>query len=95
MSWAVIRSLSPDLRTLPSSTLATLSLRAISAMSTSLPLNENDEARNDAQLWNLGQEIDQLFRDAIGEVLLVLVRAHVQEGQHGDRTVGRSDDSGR
>ena len=45
MSCAVMRNLSPDLRTLPSSTLATLSLRAISAMSTSLPLNENDEVR--------------------------------------------------
>ena len=45
MSWAVIRNLSPDLRTLPSSTLATLSLRAISAMPTSLPLKENDEVR--------------------------------------------------
>ena len=40
-----MRTLSPDLRTLPSSTFATLSLRAISAMSTSLPLNENDDVR--------------------------------------------------
>ena len=40
-----MRNVSPDLRTLPSSTFATLSLRAISAMSTSLPLNENDEVR--------------------------------------------------
>ena len=40
-----MRNVSPDLRTLPSSTFATLSLRAISAMSTSLPLNENEEVR--------------------------------------------------
>src|SRR6266498_2181916 len=40
-----MRKLLPDLRTLPSSTCATLSAFAIVATSTSLPLNENDEVR--------------------------------------------------
>ena len=45
MSWAVIRNCSPLRRTEPSSTLATCSCRAISGISTPLPLNENDEVR--------------------------------------------------
>src|SRR3984893_10285766 len=45
MSCAVIRNWSPLLRTEPSSTLATCSCRAISGISTPLPLNENDEVR--------------------------------------------------
>ena len=39
------RKVLADLRTLPSSTLATFSALAIVATSTSLPLNENDEVR--------------------------------------------------
>ena len=40
-----MRKVLADLRTLPSSTLATFSALAIVAISTSLPLNENDEVR--------------------------------------------------
>src|SRR6476659_4565886 len=40
-----MRSMLPDLRTLPSSTLATLSAFAIVATSTALSLNENDDVR--------------------------------------------------
>src|SRR6478672_2225810 len=40
-----MRSMLPDLRTLPSSTLATLSAFAIVATSTDLSLNENDDVR--------------------------------------------------
>ena len=45
MSCAVILTRLPDLRTLPSSTVATLSFRATVGMSTSLPLNEKAEVR--------------------------------------------------
>ena len=45
ISCAVIRTELPDLRTEPSSTCATCSVRAISGIATSLPLNENDEVR--------------------------------------------------
>ena len=41
----MIRTALPDLRTEPSSTCATCSVRAISGMPVSLPLNANDEVR--------------------------------------------------
>ena len=95
ISCAVIRTWSPDLRTEPSSTCATCSCRAISAIPISLPLNENDDVR--AVTWssrNLGEQVQQLLRDAVGEVLLVLVGAHVDERQHGDRALGRRGAAG-
>ena len=45
ISCAVIRTELPALRTEPSSTCATCSVRAISGMPVSLPLNANDEVR--------------------------------------------------
>ena len=46
MSWAVIRSRFPALRTLPSSTVATLSCSPISRMSWFFPLNANADVRD-------------------------------------------------
>jgi hypothetical protein len=53
MSWAVTRSLLPDLRTLPSSTLATSSVFAMVATSTSFPLNEKDDVRAMTRSWGI------------------------------------------
>src|SRR4029079_13284715 len=46
-----MRRVSPDLRTLPSSTFATLRVFAISAMPASLPLNANDDVRAMTRIW--------------------------------------------
>ncbi len=37
-----------------------------------------------AQVANAGKGVDQLFGEAVREVLLVALRAHVGERQHGD-----------
>ena len=46
---------------------------------------ERGRARGDAQAANLGEHVQQLFRQPVGEVLVVLVATHVDERQHGDR----------
>ena len=46
---------------------------------------ERRRAARDPQLRDLGQGVEQLLGEAVGEVLLVLAGAHVHEGQHGDR----------
>jgi hypothetical protein len=45
MSWAVMRTLSPDLCTLPSTTWVAFSVLAIVAMSAFPPLNVKEEVR--------------------------------------------------
>jgi hypothetical protein len=42
-------------------------------------------ARRDAEALDFGEVVEQLLRQPVGEVLLVLLRAHVDEGAHGDR----------
>ena len=86
-----MRTLLPDVRTLPSSTWATFSCFAISAIVDLLALEgERGGARDHAQLGYLRQQVQQLLRDAVGHVLLVLAGGHVGEGQHGDGfVVGR------
>src|SRR5690349_5630372 len=83
MSCAVMRTLCADRRTLPSSTVATLSLCATVAMS-GCSLNEKDEVRAALQLVDLGERIEQLLRQPIREVLLLLVATEIDEGQHRD-----------
>ncbi len=36
------------------------------------------------EFLHVGEQVEQLLRDTVGEVLLVLGRAHVDERQHGD-----------
>src|SRR6266480_4252641 len=88
MSWAVIRNWSPLLRTEPSSTLATCNCRAISGISTPLPLNENDEVR--AATLSCGI-FDSRFSNSSEmpseKISLFLVVAHVHEWQHRDAVV--------
>src|ERR1035438_7825232 len=45
---------------------------------------EGRGAGDDFQTRNFCQQDDDLFRQAVGEILLVFVRAHVGEWQHGD-----------
>src|SRR5215469_4190146 len=45
---------------------------------------ERRGARGHANLGNLGQHVDELFRHAIGKIFLVLLFTHVDERQHGD-----------
>ena len=46
---------------------------------------EGRRATRDPQLRDLGQDVQQLLGQAVGEVLLVLAGAHVHEGQDRDR----------
>ena len=46
---------------------------------------ERRRARRDAQAADLGQHVQQFLRQPVGEVLVLLVAAHVDERQHGDR----------
>ena len=53
---------------------------------------EGRRARDHPQVGTARQVIDQLLRQAIREVLLIVLLADVHEGQHGDRlVVGRRD----
>ena len=52
---------------------------------------EGGSARCDLELRHLREEIEQLLRDAVGEILLVLRLRHVDEGQHGDRFFRRRE----
>ena len=92
ISCAVMRTVSPALRTEPSSTCATSSVRRdLAESSTSLPLNENDDVR--AVTWSCGtlrQQVQQLLGDAVGEIFLVLVRRHVRRTAAPRSTVPRS-----
>ena len=45
---------------------------------------EGGAARHDPQSWQLGQRADDVFGDAIGEELAVVVPIGVHEGQHHD-----------
>ena len=49
---------------------------------------ERRGARRHLQLRNLRQQVQQFLRDAVGEVLVRLVLAHVDEWQHGDAFFG-------
>ena len=47
-------------------------------------------ARDDEEPAQLGKGGDEVFADAVGEILLLRIVAHVDKGQHGDgRTVGQ------
>src|SRR5579872_486332 len=48
---------------------------------------EGGGAGDHFQAGNLRQQVDDLFRESVAEVVLLLVAAHIGEGQHGD---GRS-----
>ena len=50
-------------------------------------VRERRGARDHAQLRDLRQQVQQLLGDPVGEILLVLVRAHVDEREHRDRLV--------
>ena len=56
---------------------------------------EGRRTRSDAQAGDLGQRVDDLLRHAVGEVLLIVLGAHVHEGQDGDRGRGHSGARGR
>src|SRR5207249_9736569 len=48
------------------------------------PEEERGRATGDLQTGDLGQDIDDLLGEAVAEVLILLVRAHVGERQYGD-----------
>ena len=80
-----MRTRFPALRTLPSSSVATLSFWPITRRSSVLPLNWNDDVRaGDPQLGDPRQRVEQLLGQAVGEVFVVLVAAHVHERKHRD-----------
>src|SRR5258708_2103579 len=76
----------PALRTLPSRMCSTPSSCAICAILASLPLNENADVR--AVTFNAGaciSALNDLFSQAVAEVLLFLIAAHIDEWQNGCR----------
>ena len=92
---AVIRTELPDLRTEPSSTLATCSARDLRDCDF-LPFErERRRARRHLQLRNLREQIEHFLGDAVGKVFLVLRLAHVDERQHSDGIVARRRCRGR
>ena len=88
-----MRSRSPDLRTLPSSTVADVELAPDVAQVDVLALErERRRARRDLERLEARQRVQELLGDAVGEVFLLRIVAHVDEGQHRDRAaraVGR------
>ena len=50
---------------------------------------ERGGTRRHLQLRNLRQQVQQVLGDAVGEIVLVLVGTHVDEGQHRNGLVGR------
>ena len=90
ISCAVMRIREPDRRTLPSRRCATLSSRAISAAPSRPSLEgERRGARDDAQALHARQQVEQVLRQAVREVLVRLVLAQVGERQDGYRALGR------
>src|SRR5262245_2687335 len=47
---------------------------------------ERSAARSDANAVHVGQGIDDLFRHAVTQIVLVTSRAHVREGEDGNRS---------
>src|SRR4029077_20498180 len=45
---------------------------------------EGRRARGDPEAWHVGERIEDLFGQAVAEVLVLLVRAQVEKGQDGD-----------
>ena len=85
----MIRTELPALRTEPSSTCATCSVRAISGIAISLPLNENDEVR--AVTCNCGIFASRFSSSSeipSEKYSCSLSLAHVDERQHGDAFFG-------
>jgi hypothetical protein len=62
----------------------TRSVSAILTMSCSLPRNAGGSASRHLQPGNLREQVQDLLRQAVGEVLVVGVAAHVGEGQNRD-----------
>ena len=89
ISWAVIRTRLPALRTLPSSTWSTSSVSATSFTSTRLALEgEGGVAGDDRQRRHLRQVGDDVLGDAVAEIFLLGIAAHVDERQDADRRAG-------
>ena len=55
-----------------------------------LLVKERRIARDDMQFRQFGEVGDDVFADAVGEIFLLGVAAHVVEGEHGDRRLARS-----
>jgi hypothetical protein len=47
--------------------------------------SERRSTRDHLQPGNLRQQVNDFFRQTVAEIFLLLVRAHVSEGQNGDR----------
>ena len=76
----------PDLRTLPSSTVATPNSLPICRMSISRPRNRNADVRD--ATWSPGSRVSALISSSASpslKVLILCVCAHVGEGEDGDR----------
>ena len=58
-------------------------------------VTERRGTRGDAEPVHPYQHVQQFLGDAVREILVVLVVAHVDERQHGDRSAGRLGVSGR
>ena len=84
-----MRTRSPALRTLPTSTYEALGLLADVAHAALGALEaERHVARDDGQRRDLAEVGDDVLGDAVGEVLLLRVAAHVGERQHADGDLG-------
>ena len=87
ISWAVIRTRSPDRVTDPSTMASTLSVFAISGVGGRFcPLNCIADPRDVTRSWLIDREVaGQLIRHPLGEILLGGIGGIVVERQHGDR----------
>ena len=88
MSCAVIRTFSPDFRTLPSRMCATLSFSPITRRSSFRPLNWNDEVRPITRSsGSFASRLSSSSDKPIREIFVAGIAAHVDERQHRDRLV--------
>src|SRR5438552_1369354 len=82
---AVTRRRLPALCTLPSRMWATPNASLIPRMSSFFALEgECRGARRNFQPRHFSQRVDDLFGQPVTEILVILVAAHIGEGQHGD-----------
>src|SRR2546426_7843567 len=86
MSWAVIRTALPSRHTALED--AANSELLSDGPDTHVPSLEREGggARNDVKPFHVGERVDHFLGDAVGEVFVILLPAHVHERQHGKRS---------
>ncbi len=84
INWAVIRTRSSALRTLPSNTYRTPNSWLTLAPYRPTLVGECRVAGDDKQAGELREVGDEVFGETVAEILLLRVLTHVDKGQHDD-----------